>query len=90
MLPHYLLVRRNVDAINLVLDYVAVQPLDLRSELVQNSAGLLLDGDHLFRRYISDVRNVAFDEVFRHRCFLATVFRITKKSIDDCRGGGRK
>ena len=45
-----LLVGREIDAVNLVARDVALHPLDLRAELVQDAAGFLRDPLELFRR----------------------------------------
>src|SRR5580658_5734231 len=44
MLPYHLLVGRDVNAVNLVVGDVALQPLDLRAEIGEHRAGLLRDG----------------------------------------------
>lgn len=38
MLPNHFLIRRDVDAINLVLRDIAVQSLNLRAKVVQDAA----------------------------------------------------
>src|ERR1039458_988181 len=41
MLAHHFFVGRDVDTVNFVLSDVAVQPLDLRTQVVQHAAGFL-------------------------------------------------
>src|SRR5579863_2486659 len=66
MLAHHLFIRSDVDTVNFVLRDIAVQPLDLWSQVVQHAAGFLRDRDDLVWRYVANGRNIAFDDVFRH------------------------
>src|SRR5450432_1552666 len=63
MLPHHLFIGRNVDAINLVLRNIAVQPLDLRPHVVQHTARFLRDRHHIRRSdaaYIGMSRSMTY------------------------------
>src|SRR5258708_9411114 len=66
MLPHHFFIRRNVDAINLVLCNEALQPLDLRSHVVQHTAGFLRDRDYIRRSDAAYIGDVALDDVLGH------------------------
>src|SRR5438477_3273484 len=66
MFADQFLVRGDVDAVDLVIRNVAVQPLDLGTELAQHAAGSLRDGGELVGRHFTRVRNFALDDVFRH------------------------
>ena len=49
MLLNRLLVRGDVDTVDLVLYHVAVEPLNLRAKLIEDAAGLLRNGPQLLR-----------------------------------------
>ena len=50
MFPHNLFVRRDVHAINLVVRHIAVQPLNLGSQITQHPARFLRNALHLLSR----------------------------------------
>src|SRR5215471_11147441 len=56
----------DIDAINLVAGYVALYPLNLRPEVLQDRARLLRDTLQFLRRQISGARNFSFDYILRH------------------------
>src|SRR5207342_215119 len=57
---------RDVHAIHLVAGDIAVVPMHLRAELVEDEAGLLGNGAQLAGRQGADTWNVAFDHVAGH------------------------
>src|SRR5437762_6436695 len=61
VLPDGLLVRRQVNAINLVFRYIAMQPLNLRSNLIQGLQGLKRNLPDLRLGERSGARNPAFN-----------------------------
>src|SRR6476659_93690 len=66
MLAHHLLVRRDVDAVDLVVGDVALNPLDLRSELIQDVAGAHRDRLQLVGGQLAGTWNQALDDVLWH------------------------
>ena len=56
----------DVDADDLVGRDVGVDPLDLRTELSEDGAGVLGGGYELVRGEVADVGHVAFDEELWH------------------------
>src|ERR1700722_5735431 len=60
------LVRRDVDAVDLVVGDVAVQPLDLGAQLTQHSARRLRDGLQLGGRKLARIGDFALDHVLWH------------------------
>ncbi len=66
------LVRRNVDAVNLVVRDKGLHPLNLRPQLAQHRAGLLRDPDKLLFRQSPGTRDIAFDDELRHSGLLRT------------------
>src|SRR3954469_22354555 len=64
---YHLLIGRDVDAVNLVIGYVAMDPLNLRAEFAEYSTGFLRDSLKLVWRQLSRAWKVAFDDVFGHR-----------------------
>lgn len=73
---HQLRVGRDVDAIDLVVRDVALDPVDLRAELLQDAARFLGDGLQLCGREFSDAGNFAFDDLFGHRIWVGLVQRM--------------
>lgn len=67
MLANHLFIRRDVDAVDLVIGHVTLEPLNLRSQLLQHSTGLLRDALKLLWRQLSCFGNLPFDYVFRHK-----------------------
>ena len=65
------LVGRNVDAIDLVVSHIAVDPLNGWSQIAQHGAGLLRNSLKLRRRKRSGSRNLAFDDELWHGCDLS-------------------
>ena len=61
-----LLVRRDIDTINLVAGDVTLDPLDFRAELIQNSARFPGNSFQLGRRHLSGAGDYTFDDVFGH------------------------
>src|SRR5205823_4293207 len=66
VLAHHLLVRRHVDAVDLVAGHVALDPLDLRPEALQDAARLLRDRLQLLRAELAGAGDLTLDEVLRH------------------------
>src|SRR5262245_39212503 len=66
VLTNELRVRREVDAVELVVGHVAVHPLNLRTELAQDAAGLAGDVVTLAGAPLSGVRNRSFDDILGH------------------------
>ena len=66
MAPDQLFAGRDVDAEEFVGGDVRLDPLDLGAELSEHGAGGLRRGDELLRSEFAGVRDVAFDEKFRH------------------------
>jgi hypothetical protein len=70
----------------------ALQPLNLRAQLVEDAARFLRDGDDLFRSYASDVWNVALDDVLGHVssfCLEASSFGEASREKDFRASGGQ-
>src|SRR3546814_13369106 len=66
----------DLDAVHLVSRDVAVDPLDRRSELVQDAAGLAGDGCQVLLRQVAGARDVALDyetRVVRVRVHVSTL-----------------
>src|SRR5260370_2361123 len=61
------LIRSDIDAINLVLGYIAVQPLHLGTKISENAAGFLGDRLQLLWLQISCSWNLPLDHVFWHQ-----------------------
>ena len=59
-------VRRDVDTVNLLIGHVAVDPLNLRSQLAEHAARLLRDGLKLFSRKLPRPRDVTLNQILRH------------------------
>ena len=66
MFAHRRLIRRNVDTVNLVSRDVAVQPLNLRTEIPQDAARLLRNRLQLLRLQIPGSGNFALNDKFGH------------------------
>src|SRR5882762_4791420 len=66
MLANELFVGRDVDAVNLDIGDVAVDPLNLRAELAKNAAGRLGYRLQLLRRHLAGTGDFAFDDVLGH------------------------
>jgi hypothetical protein len=60
------LVRRKVNAVNLVAGYIAMEPLDLRAHSLQNADRLLGDFPQLSFGKTSGPRDFAFNHKFEH------------------------
>lgn len=60
------LVGSDVNAVDFVLGHVAVNPLNLGAELVEDTAGCLRDGLKLLQAQLSGDRQFRFDYVFWH------------------------
>src|SRR5688500_17573593 len=67
VLPDHLLVGRHVHAVDLVGCHVALDPLDLRPQLLQHAARLLRDSAQLIRAELACPWNLALDHVSWHR-----------------------
>ena len=74
MAPDQFFTGRDVDAEEFVGGDVGLDPLDLGAEVSEHGAGGLRRGDELLRGEFANVRDVAFDEKFRH--FYSFVVRI--------------
>src|SRR5260370_27275631 len=71
---HHLFIRRDVDAVDLVVSDETFKPLHLWTKLLENSARLLRDGLEFRRGQFSGVRNLALDDIFRHGALLRLRF----------------
>src|SRR6266404_5921679 len=63
MVAHHLFIWRDVDAINLVVGDIALQPLNLWPEISEHSARFLRDRLQLVLRQFTGIRNLALDNV---------------------------
>src|ERR1700733_6839231 len=70
VLPHRRFVRRNVDAVNLVVRHEALYPLDLRPHLTQHSTRLLRNAVQLVFAQLARSRNLALDHKLWHGVLL--------------------
>src|SRR5215217_9368232 len=68
---HGRLVRRDVDAVDLVARDVALDPLNLRPHVAQHAARLLRDGLQLLRLQVARAGDFALDEILRHDSLLS-------------------
>src|SRR5439155_4662019 len=68
----HLLIGSVVDAVDLVAGDVTLHPLDLRSQIVQDAAGLLRNALELGRRELAGAGNLAFDHELWHAPVLST------------------
>ena len=66
MFPDEILVRRNVDAVDLVSGDIAVDPLNLGTEPAEDAAGGFGDGFELVVREFSSAGDFALDDVLGH------------------------
>lgn len=64
--PDQGLVGRDVNTVDFILGYIAVNPLNLGSEFAQNAAGGLGDGLKLLGAELSSAGQVALDHIFWH------------------------
>jgi hypothetical protein len=71
MFTNHLFAGSDIDAVNLVVGHVAVQPLDCRSEVIQNAARFLGYGPDFVRRGFSNSRNVALNNILGHALILS-------------------
>ena len=78
----HLFVGGDVDTVDFVSRHIAVQPLDLRPEAIQNTTRFLRESEHLVGRYISDVGKFALNDVFWACAASFQRFRITSKKED--------
>ena len=69
MLPDEIFVRRDVDAVDLVISDIALKPLDFGSKLVQHGTGGLRYPLKIGGAEFACARNVTFDYKFRHSVF---------------------
>ena len=58
MFPDHVFVRCDIDAIDLIVGHVALEPLDLRPEILQHAARFLRDPLVLFQRGLSGSREL--------------------------------
>ena len=63
---NHLFVGSDVDTVNGVGRYIAVQPLDLRPEAIQSAARLLLNSEHLIGAHVSDAGERSLNNVLGH------------------------
>src|ERR671922_229841 len=66
VLAHHVFARRDVHAVGLVAGDVALHPLDLRAQALEDVARFLRDGLQLVRAELAGAGNLALDEVFGH------------------------
>ena len=71
MFTNHLLAGCDIDAVNLLGRYVAMQPLDCRSEVVENAARFPRDSQYSIPGEISGTRKLALDDVFGHAFVLS-------------------
>jgi hypothetical protein len=74
MFTNQLFAGGDIDAVNLVGRHVAMQQLDCRSEVIEDTSGFLRYGPDFVRRNISNIRNVALDDVLGHALILSFFF----------------
>jgi hypothetical protein len=74
--PNHCFVRSDVHAIDLVSRNIAVEPLNLRSHLVQHAARFLGNGLQFFARQVACPCDFSFNDVFRHFCSPSSGFLI--------------
>src|SRR5262245_40360434 len=67
MFANHGLVGRTINAIDLVIGYEALDPLNLWAKVVQHAARLLRDRVQLLLREFARSRQFALDHVFRHK-----------------------
>lgn len=75
----HLFVRSDVDTVDRVSRYIAVQPLDLRPEFIQYAARFLRDREHLIGCYISDAGKLAVNNILGHVSSFLVSLRAIKK-----------
>src|SRR5215472_18108302 len=68
MFANSVLVRCDVDAVDFVLGYVAMQPLHLRAQVLENAARFLRDGLQLLVFEVSGAGNLALNYILGHSC----------------------
>src|SRR6267142_4298342 len=96
VLAHQLLAGRHVHAVDLVPRDVALDPLDLGPETLQDTARLLGDRAQLLRRQLAGAGDVALDEVLGHGVLLcreschaaALLGTLPEDELLDLAGGG--
>src|SRR3546814_1846792 len=66
MLADHILVRGAVNAVDLVVGHIAVDPLDLRAEIAEHVATGLRRILEVCCSQFADSRHVAFDHILRH------------------------
>jgi len=84
MFADELLVRRNVDAVNPVLSHVAVNPLNLGSEVLENSTRLLRYRLKLLGCEISCAWKVTFNHIFWHSILLYVMGKLHSRRQFAC------
>src|SRR6202035_59201 len=60
------LIGRDIDTVDLVSRNVALQPLNLGSESIQNTARFLRNSEHLIGAHISDANELSLNNVLGH------------------------
>jgi len=81
MLPYAVLIGRQIDAIDLILGNVAVQPLNLGAHLVQRFQGAQLYFSDLLLGERSGSFNLTFDDKLRHSGEESTTDQACMKQI---------
>src|SRR3954469_15755358 len=66
VLPDQILARRAVDAIDLIVGDVGMDPLDLGPELAQHAARALRGALQIVRTKVPDARHIPLDDELRH------------------------
>src|SRR5207253_1043521 len=56
-----------IDTVNLISGYVALDPLNLRSQLVENATGLLRDATKLLLRQFARAGQLALNQILGHK-----------------------
>src|SRR6516164_3993771 len=66
MFANSVLVRGDVDAVDFVLGYIAVQPLHVRAQVLENAARFLRDGLQLLGFEVPGAGNLALNYILGH------------------------
>src|SRR5262245_10438867 len=76
MLPDRLHIRSDVNAVDLLLGEITVDPLNLWTHLAQHAAGLLGDALALFGGQFARSGHISFDHILRHCVFLSAILSL--------------
>jgi hypothetical protein len=70
VIPYHLLVWSDVDTVDFVGGDIALHPLNLRPQFLQNTAGFLRNSCEFFRAERPGSGDISFNYIFRHGCLL--------------------